>query len=457
MDSAQRLPLKPADTVASTAPTVPIGRAANSAPTVPIGTATSSAPTVPISAARTPKVRIEYLDSLRGLAALAVVFVHAFEMFGLNLAPVGIISDARLTANLLDKFVPFLYEHVFHRAVYAVPLFIVLSGYSLMLAVARSRDGQPSGGITGYFKRRVRRIWPPYFACLIICLLIIAVLPAMHTKSNGWWDLALPVTTDSIIAHALFVQHLNPEWFFKINPPMWTVSVEEHIYILFPFLLLPFWRRYGSLSMVTIALGVGIGSYFLLPALLNGARPWYLGLFALGGMGASIGFSRRAFEQVWRVRIPWFRLGIVLLVIFLVITEFAGRVGLDSFDLTIVWDVLFGLSVMCLLIHYTETWKAKPDQPRRSFLGVMHNPSLILLGRFSYSLYLMHGPILGIVAVILRSMGLSSWPLYVLIVGIGVPASVFFSYLFYLVFERPFMPLHARQTSVEPVAAVIHP
>src|SRR4051794_29052020 len=116
--------------------------------------ATSSAAEYPVDQATTSGIRIYYLDSLRGLAALAVVILHAFEMFGLSLKVIGVTSDGLLKGGA-DVILPWLYYNVVGWGAMAVELFIVLSGYSLMIAVAKSADGRPKGGLRTYFLRRI--------------------------------------------------------------------------------------------------------------------------------------------------------------------------------------------------------------------------------------------------------------------------------------------------------------
>jgi peptidoglycan/LPS O-acetylase OafA/YrhL len=308
-----------------------------------------------------------------------------------------------------------------------------------MLAVARSRDGQPKGGMRGYFKRRIRRIWPPYYAALLISILVILLVPGMNQKHNVWWDLALPaLTPQAILSHVFFVQSLNPDWFFKINPPMWTVAVEEQIYIVFPLLLLPIWRRFGSVWMAAIAIIVGVSSWFIFSPYL--ANPWFLGLFALGALGASAGFSTREREHRLLKRFPWAKAGLVLFVVFMILNEVSARVDLGVGDPSWFIDLTLGAVVTCLLVSLTELWKSGERPPRFSPLRLFQLSPVVGLGRFSYSLYLMHAPILAILALLVLNAGIRSFPAYAIMLLIGVPLAVAGTYLFHRVFERPFMP-----------------
>src|SRR5205085_647811 len=94
---------------------------------------------------------LAYLDGLRGLAALQVVLGHAaMQVHWGSLAKPRVIQAA-------------LGPMTFARE--AVALFIVLSGFCLMLPVVR-REGVLQGGAWQFFKRRARRILPPYYLAL---------------------------------------------------------------------------------------------------------------------------------------------------------------------------------------------------------------------------------------------------------------------------------------------------
>src|SRR5215218_948233 len=79
----------------------------------------------------------------------------------------------------------------------------------------------------------------------------------------------------------------------SINMAHWSVATEWQIYFLFPLLLLPLWRRFGSACAVAAAAVVGLLPHFLLPESrnLDWACPWFLGLFAMG-MAVADAFAR---------------------------------------------------------------------------------------------------------------------------------------------------------------------
>ncbi|HEX6242340.1 MAG TPA: acyltransferase family protein, partial [Polyangiales bacterium] len=153
--------------------------AAGSAP------ASSSPLTAPLTQAR---ARLSYLDGIRGLAATYVVLFHAVACF----APPDLPGWARVVRRV------FAYGHE------AVAVFIVLSGYSLMLPVVRA-SGRLNHGALGYLRRRARRILPPYYATLAYTLALVAAVPALQEYGTRTiWDDSLPAFEPGpIVSHAL--------------------------------------------------------------------------------------------------------------------------------------------------------------------------------------------------------------------------------------------------------------
>ena len=147
----------------------------------------------------------------------------------------------------------------------------------------RRQTATLKGGTWEYFKRRARRLIPPYYAALLLSLLIIALIPGMRRFGEQAWDYALPAfRPSSLIAHFLLLHDFSRNWIYKINPPLWSVAVEWHIYFFLPFVLVPLWRRFGLLAMLVTGVALGAAPALLLRDIYMPASPWFLGLFSMG-------------------------------------------------------------------------------------------------------------------------------------------------------------------------------
>ena len=374
---------------------------------------------------------MDYLDGLRGLAALYVVMHHAYY---------GLTAEASLPP-MLAKLTYWLY--LGHSA---VDIFIVLSGYCLMLPVVRS--GRLSGGTREFARRRARRILPPYFAALGVSLLAIALLPPLHDLSHphALWNVALPAFTPGVIvSHLLLIHNFDPAWHSKIDYPMWSVATEWQIYFLFPLLLLPVWKRFGSGAAVAAGFVVGLVPLFLFFDRFSGVSPQFLGLFALGMAAADLNFSSQPAPAAWRERLPWGSLsGTGLLVLIIVSLKHSSWPQEVAFK-----DILVGLATACLLVACTRSLtrhqETATDQRSETrghgslALRLMESRPAVLLGTFSYSLYLVHAPVLALCQAALRPLHLSPPLGLALMLGGAVPLALLVSFAFHLAFEKPFL------------------
>ena len=164
-----------------------------------------------------------------------------------------------------------------------------------MLPLARTVDGRFRGGVGQYLHRRARRILPPYYFALALSI-IIAVLtaPLQRVAGGHWpWSLASPV----ILGHLFLLDDLAPQFGGNLDPPMWSVATEWQIYFIFPFLLLPIWRRFGNAATLGAALVLGIGPRFLFGTAANIGPPWYITLFTFGMIAAVLCFSNQPRHQ----------------------------------------------------------------------------------------------------------------------------------------------------------------
>ena len=158
--------------------------------------------------------RLGALDGLRGLAALYVVLGHC-----LGFVPQTSGSDYN------HDYVYLSHGHE------AVVLFIVISGYCLALPLMQGKWS----GAKDFYRRRVRRILPAYYAAFLFALALVVTraIPCDVNVPNPH------LTTAGIISHLLLMSNLigignlgNSE----INGCFWSVALECQIYVVFPLL-----------------------------------------------------------------------------------------------------------------------------------------------------------------------------------------------------------------------------
>ena len=367
-------------------------------------------------AARGRTARIETLDVIRGLAALSVVFYHC-----LSVQPgfTGVAFDAAHSAGAAPAVINLLAltpVRLIWAGREAVGIFFVLSGFVLALPFAE--NAYP--GYAGFAIRRFCRIYIPYAAAILLSLLLYNTaatgpVPEASAWFNGFW--AHPVTSDVLRDHALMLGRDNTNF---LDPVVWSLVHEMRISLIFPLLVYAVW----SLGVIVPLVAVTV-SYIVLK--LGAGAMGFDGTTTIGSLVETVG------------TIPLFVLGIGMARHLHSIRGILGRLGpwrvrmLMVLGLLLVWvdvgvqkphfrDVTIGLGAALIIAAALSNSPSAPFRAR----------PLLWLGKVSYSLYLVHLPLL--LAVIYVFHGYAG--IVVLAALFPIVALMAAALAFYLV-ERP--------------------
>lgn len=345
--------------------------------------------------------RVLGLDGVRGLAALFVVLHHCW-----------LLSFPGYPANTGPAWTtPLVYGHL------AVVVFIVLSGFSL--AVSPARADWRLGSKARFARRRAWRILPPYWAALAVSLVVAW---AVVTPPGS----AVP-TARSVLVHALLLQDIigSP----TPNGAFWSIAVEAQLYVVFPLLLLSL-RRFGwvamtgAVALVVVAVGLVAPSVPVVGLLMR-LTPQFAALFALGVAAAGI---VRAGDRVRGL--PWSWLAALCALPVLLVVSVRGPVWTVAHYFWV--DLALGPAVALLLV-------AVATRRPRPFVRLLDTRAVRSLGAFSYSLYLIHAPIVGMISVLLVARHVTAGvPTLLATLALAVPASVLAARVFAAFFELPF-------------------
>jgi len=378
-----------------------------------------------------------YIDGLRAVAAIYVVMHHAsYQFYPNEYGSLKGLQRVSMTAFSLGH--------------YAVDLFIVLSGFCLMLPVLNN-DFRLRGGVLHFLKRRAIRILPPYYFALIVSLALIYF--CIGDKTGSHWDVSIPVTTNDIVAHVFLIQDFFKSTNYKINHSLWSVSLESHIYLLFPLILLS-WRKFGAAvslflaillsALIFISESYGVKFYPDLNADWVGVSPFII-LFILGMIAAKLTFADGKTRTIVN-RLPWWLFFIVMVVITVATKPVMLRYPVMSIYLR---DVETGIASLFFLMACTNV---------RMINRFFSWKPLVFLGTFSYSIYLLHAPLLQVLYKLIVPLRLSQYASSVLITTIGSLLCIAISYPFFIVCEKPFLNLGKKRTIKQTeINAVIDP
>jgi peptidoglycan/LPS O-acetylase OafA/YrhL len=150
------------------------------------------------------------LSGLRGLAALGVAIFHVTQ--SLPYFPLGAITGTLFIG---------------------VPIFFMLSMFLLLTSLEKNYD------LKRYFKRRITRIWPIYYGCLLIFYLLGILGPF-----------------SLLVRYATFTQYfLAPYQVVGAASIFWTLQVEEVAYVLIPIISKLALRNKRILAAIMIIIG----------------------------------------------------------------------------------------------------------------------------------------------------------------------------------------------------------
>lgn len=378
---------------------------------------------------RQAPIHLAPIDGLRALAALYVVLHHAwYTLFPIELQGVP-------SAGMWSFTSQFAYGR------FAVSAFITISGFCLMMPVANG-DGTLRGGAFAFWKRRVKRILPPYYLAMAFSLVLIWLF--IGHKTGTHWDISVPVTWQDILTHLLLIQNLAVTTEYKINHAFWSISIECQIYLVFPALVL-FSRRLGTLLTAVVACGGAFLAIEVIPHELGSQISSlviysiqtvidYLGLFALGMLGAAIAFSAQRGLPSLRRYLPWTLLALGGLVAMCLLARHNGEaLFVPPYPELDIMDLVVGASTVALLLAAMR--------PGHTIVGaILGWKPLAKVGTFSYSLYLIHAPLLQVIyQYLVAPLHLSVLASLSVLIALGMPLIVGSAYLFFLVCERPFL------------------
>lgn len=339
------------------------------------------------------------IQGLRAFAVLAVVFEH-------------------LTGRPQGGFV-------------GVDIFFVISGFLITGILARefSRSGTISFG--GFYRRRVKRIFPAATLTLVASVVIGALLLTHEKATATFWD---AVAAFFFVSNWRFAA-TGTDYFAGGGLPspvqqFWSLSVEEQFYFVWPWVMLgvlalgtTFLRKSRN-EALRLAFGVLVTIVVLsfILAVVESAttatvayfssltRAWEL------GVGGAIALMAHKFEHippVLRVFIAWLGVaGLVFSVLFVSSSQLFPGPGA-------AWPVLATALVIVASIG---------TPARFNFLLV--NPVARFFGDISYSLYLWHFPTIIFLAVIIPSQG-HAYMVIALLVSVALATTMYYS------FERP--------------------
>ena len=191
------------------------------------------------------------LDTLRFFAFLGVFVFHVIPHD----------ADFYLTHHLLTPRVVPLVCAVSGAGAFGVDLFFALSAYLITILLIREEESQGHINVRAFYVRRILRIWPLYFFFIAVAALV------------QLWDRTQHLSWSYIAGFLLLAGNWVYVWQglpHSIANPLWSVSIEEQFYLIWPLAL----RRLSRAQMIYAVIGLLL--------LANAARVYLVFTHVLG-------------------------------------------------------------------------------------------------------------------------------------------------------------------------------
>jgi peptidoglycan/LPS O-acetylase OafA/YrhL len=401
----------------------------------------------PVPSLATPAhQRYQSLDAWRGLACLMIVALHAsFYVRYASLPEAALLENPVGSRFLLGV----------SRMGIGVQLFFVISGFCIAATADTSRRN--GTGVGQYFVRRLRRIFPPYWAALIIATAGAVVaracgFPDLLVGAGGWIPHPDVLTWQQWVGNLTLTetwrQHVSSDPALLVLGPAWSLCYEEQFYLVCGILLLLVPRRFFvGVAVVTLAtLGLSAVSFVhpmpnILYFFFDGQ--WLLfavGVFVYYVLNYTTGARGRVLAGVLCIVT-----GVFTVLRYRLLANSSSELQDQAFELI----VASAFGVVLLFLHRWDKVLSTNRCVR----------PLVFCGKMCYSLYLIHWPITKVISHVFFDMGLTGvWETLLVTIPVSIAASVSAAWGFHVVVESFFLnPPSMAAKSHRPLAAVAAP
>ncbi len=357
--------------------------------------------------------RIPELDGLRGIAILLVISFHYINN--------QLFHSENIIGKALGKATSFGWV--------GVDLFFILSGFLIGTVLIRSKNSK--NYFSTFYIRRIVRIIPNYFL-LIIIFLILTAIPYFSSNYFLTGNNILPAWSYFAMMHNIYMALQNNMGNVAMSVT-WSIGIEEQFYIIFPFIvyfLKDKWLPFLMTACIVLAIIFRMQFHnWIPPYVLLHCR---MDAISFGVLVAWFNYHYDLKEAVDKFYKPL----ILIMVLDILICAFLYYKYADLGNIrNTLFGIFFSISLVIALTRSNSLYAA-----------FLRNNILRWVGSISYSLYLFHYMILGILHHLFgntNGIGIANLK-DVIITVLALISSLLFSYFLFRRLETPMVNFGKR-------------
>lgn len=357
------------------------------------------------------RIHFHTFDSLRFLSFLLVFLHHA-----------GVPENSFL-------------NH-FSRGEIGVSFFFVLSGFLITyILIVDKINNQGKIPLKPFFKRRILRIWPLYYAMVLFAFFTPYILDFIHFQysNDGYkpnWFFTFTFLENYMVMYTGGHPNVSP------LPVIWTLCVEEHFYIIWGLLLyfIPLKRIPG---LIVICLIIAFISRFIYSTLSIGPLDVFSNIdyFAFGAIPAYLFvFRKDVINKLSQISAAYKYIYFLVVII--------------TIALPLEWFIFGNLNLRPIIFGSLFSVLILSTLGDKNVFKISDKTILAWLGKYTYGLYLIHL----IPIMLFRKMGEKYHLEWYITLLLSFICTVLLAFLSYHLFEKQFLKFKDKsKAAIQPL------
>jgi peptidoglycan/LPS O-acetylase OafA/YrhL len=357
----------------------------------------------------------ENLDATRFLGFIHVFLAHCFFTSNPEISTSPLFID--ITTHIGAGFLGLDY-------------FFVLSSFLLTWLALNEWESTGAFRPDLFMIRRALRLWPLYFAIVFVTYLF-------------YWSIGNKLAIHSLPPLEVFLLFVSNFWianqgqnFLFLLVFLWSIAAEEQFYLAWAFVL-----RYLHKRIVLVCILMILGSVYFRWSHLNKESQLffntmsYLGNFGIGGLAACIAFNNANFiKRVETLN----KSTIVLIYLFFIVLTMGYFEWFQTPFMVVFEKLVFGVFFAFVILEQSFA--------KHSVFKLGRLKRISFLGQLSLGLYCIHGIVLTVAMVFLKSQGFTTqyWQVFLLNPLLILSITIIVSRLSFTYFENPIQQFRKR-------------